>query len=199
MGISTNVLQLVVAGTDTLDTLAATTGKAKKTIVKAAQVLKGLGLLSVCDKLDEEMGTLARGMYIATPAGEAFAATGEAIKPGRKGDRPRMKTVGLRERAWWHFRAHKIATLRELLSTHANGNEKAASINLYKYIAALEAAGILKRLTNRQAAKQSRGRVQWSLEKDLGRQAPVWRQKAQEVYDPNGDAVYSIEKETNDG
>lgn len=195
MGISTNVLQLVVAGTDTLDTLAATTGKAKKSIVKAAQVLKGLGYLSVCDSLDEEMGTLARGMYIATPAGEAFAATGEAIKPGLAGPRPRKKTVGLRERAWWHFRAHKVTTLRELLSTHAEGTEKAASINLYKYIAALEAAGIVKRLANKQPAKQSKGRVQWSLEKDLGLQAPVWRQKAQEVYDPNGDTVYSIKKE----
>ena len=195
MGISTTVLHLVVAGTDTLDAIAATTGKPKKTIVKAAQVLKGLGFLAVCDSLGQEMGTLARGMYIATPAGEAFAATGEEIKPGKTGERPRKKTVGLRERAWWHFRAHKITTLKELLSTHAEGTEKAASINLYKYIAALEAAGILKRLSNKQPAKQSKGRVRWSLEKDLGLQAPVWRQKAKEIYDPNSGAVYPMKTE----
>ncbi len=194
MGISTTVLQLIVAGTDTLDALAAATGKSKKTIVKSAQVLKFLGFLNVCDELDKALGTLARGMYIATPAGEAFAASGEDIKPGKPGERPRKKTYGLRERAWWHFRAHKVATLKELLSTHANGTEKAASINLYKYLAALEAVGILKRMDRKQPAKQSKGRVVWSLEKDLGLQAPVWRQQAHEVYDPNGNVVFALPK-----
>ena len=194
MGISTIVLQLVVAGTDNLDALAAATGKSKKAIVKSAQVLKFLGFLNVCDELDKTFGTLARGMYIATPAGEAFAASGKDIVPGKPGERPRKKTVGLRERAWWHFRAHKVATLKELLSTHANGTEKAASINLYKYIAALEAVGIVKRLDKKQPAKQSKGRVVWSLEKDLGLQAPVWRQQAHEVYDPNADAVFDLPK-----
>lgn len=194
MSNSTTVLQLIAAGTNTLDALVASTGKSRKQVVKYTQTLKGLGYVSVCDKLDEEMGTLARGMYLATPAGEAFAASGEEILPGKTGERPRKKTYGLRERAWWHFRAHRVATLKELLSTHANGTEKAASINLYKYLAALEAVGILKRMDRTQPAKQSKGRVVWSLEKDLGLQAPVWRQQGHEVYDPNGDAVFAIPK-----
>lgn len=195
MGISTTILQLVAGGTVDIDALAAATGQPKRAIVKAAQVLKGLGYIAVCDKLDEEMGTLARGMYMATAAGEAFAASGEEIKPGKSGERPRKRTVGLRERAWWHFRAHNVATLKELLSTHASGREKAADINLYKYLAALEAAGILKRLNGRQPARQSKGRVLWSLAKDLGPLAPVWRQRAREVYDPNSALIFPIKKE----
>lgn len=198
MSNSTTVLQLIAAGTTDLDALAATTGKSKKQVVKFVQTLKGLGYVSVCDKLDAEMGTGARGMYLPTPAGEAFAASGQEIKPGKPGERPRKRTVGLRDRAWWHFRAHKVATLKELLSTHANGTEKAASINLYKYIATLEAVGIVKRL-GKQPAKQSKGRVVWSLEKDLGILAPVWRQTNHEVYDPNGDSVFKLPKKTGEG
>lgn len=195
MSNSTATLRLIAGGTISIEALADSLGKSKKTVVKYTQTLKGLGYISVCDELDKAMGTLARGMYVITPAGEAFVASGEEIKPGKTGERPRKRTVGLRDRAWWHFRAHKVATLKELLSTHANGTEKAASINLYKYIAALESAGIVKRL-GKQPAKQSKGRVVWSLEKDLGVLAPVWRQTNHEVYDPNGDRVFKLpEKE----
>jgi len=195
MGSSMTVLRLMVAGTDTLDALAEITGKTKRQIVKYVQTLKRNGYVSVCDKLDEVLGTGARGYYTVTDAGAAFAARGEELKPGKAGARPRKKTVGLREKAWWHFRAHKFATLKELLSTHANGSEKAAEINLYKYIAALEHAGILKRCVHKQPAKQSRGWVVWRLENDIGVQAPVWRQRANEVYDPNSDLIFLIKKE----
>lgn len=194
MSLTKHVLQLIVAGNDCLDQLAAITGKSKRDIVKMAQVLKHKGYISVCDALDAKLGTGARGMYLPTQAGEAFAASDGEIKPGKAGPRSCTRTIGLREKAWWHFRAHKVATLKELLSTHANGTEKAASINLYKYIAALESVGILKRLPKLQPARQSKGRVAWTLEKDLGLQAPVWRQLAREVYDPNGDKVFPIPK-----
>lgn len=194
MSNSTAALRLIAGGTITLEALAKALSKSKKTVVKYAQTLKALGYIAVCDELDKEMGTLARGMYAITPAGEAFAASGEEIKPGKAGERPRKRTVGLRDRAWWHFRAHKVATLKDLLSTHADGTEKAASINLYKYLAALEAAGILERMERRQQARQSKGRVVWSLKKDLGILAPVWRQKNHEVYDPNGDSVFKLPK-----
>lgn len=169
MSIGSTVLQLIVtAGTGELEQIATTTGRTRKSIVKVVQTLKGLGYIAVCDDLDKAMGSLARGMYVATAAGVAFAARGEEIKPGKAGERPRQRTFGLRERAWWHFRAHKVATL--------------------------EAAGILKRLPMKQAARQSKGRVVWTLAKDLGLQAPVWRQKAGEIYDPNGDAVFVMAK-----
>lgn len=196
MSLTKQVLQLIVAATDpmTLDVLAATTGKTKREIVKMTQVLKKKGYITVCDALDAKLGTGARGMYLPTEAGAAFAASDEQIKPGKAGPRPRNKTVGLRERAWWHFRAHTVATIKDLLSTHANGTEKAAQDNLYKWVIALEAVGILKRLPVKQAAKQSKGRVVWSLAKDLGPAAPVWRQIAKTVFDPNSGDVFSIEK-----
>lgn len=192
MGISTTVLRLIVAGNQTVGELAEATGKPRKEIVKAAQVLKFLGYVHVCDALDAEFGSGARGMYFATEAGTAFVNSGEEIKPGRPGERPRQRTTGLRERAWWHYRAHKVASLKDLLCTHATGQEKAASVNLYKWLAALESVGILKRLGVKQKARQSAGRVLWSLEKDLGPQAPVWRQKAREVFDPNTGEVHPI-------
>lgn len=197
MSLTKHVLQLIVAAPDpmTLDILATTTGKTKREIVKMAQVLKHKGYITVCDALDAKLGTGARGIYLPTAAGIAFAGTDGEIKPGKAGPRPCTRTRGLRERAWWHFRAHTVATIKDLLSTHANGTEKAAQDNLYKWVLALEAVGILKRLPVRQAAKQSKGRVVWSLAKDLGPAAPVWRQIAKTVFDPNSDTVYPIPAE----
>lgn len=198
MSNSTTILQLIAAGTTDLDALAATTGKSKKQVVKFVQTLKGLGYVSVCDELDVEMGTGARGMYFPTKAGEAFAASGEEIKPGKAGERPRKRTVGLRDRAWWHFHNRDVATLNELLSTHANGTEKAASINLYKYISALEAVDIVERI-GKQPAKQSKGRIVWRLKKKLGMLAPVWRQSANEIYDPNSGNVFKLPEKAKEG
>lgn len=192
MSLTKQVLQLIVAGTDTLDQLAAATGKTKREIVKMTQVLKHKGYISVCDTLSAQFGAGARGMYLATEAGTAFAATDGEIKPGKAGPRPRNRTVGLRERAWWHFRAHQVATIKDLLSTHATGTEKAAQDNLYKWVIALETVGILKRLPCKQAAKQSKGRVVFVLAKDLGPSAPVWRQIAKTVFDPNSGEVFAI-------
>jgi hypothetical protein len=196
MSLTKHVLQLIVAATDpmTLDVLAATTAKTKREVVKMTQVLKRKGYITGCDALDAKLGTGARGMYLPTEAGTAFAKTDGEIKPGKAGPRPCVQTKGLRERAWWHFRAHSVATIRDLLTTHATGTEKAAQDNLYKWLIALEAVGILKRL-GKQPAKQSKGRVVWSLAKDLGPAAPVWRQLAKTVFDPNSGAVFPIKKE----
>jgi len=197
MSLTKQVLQLIVAAADpiSLDILAASTGKTKREIVKMTQTLKKRGYITVCDALDARLGTGARGIYLPTEAGIAFASTDGEIKPGKTGPRPRNRTVGLRERAWWHFRAHSVATIKDLLSTHANGTEKAAQDNLYKWVIALEAVGILKRLPMKQPAKQSKGRVVWSLAKDLGPAAPVWRQIAKTVFDPNSGEVFPIKKE----
>jgi len=194
MSLTKQVLQLIVGGTDTLDQLATATGKTKREVVKMTQVLKRHGFINVCDALDAQIGTGARGLYLPTEAGIAFAASDGEIKPGKAGPRPCTRTVGLRERAWWHFRAHSVATIRELLTTHANGTEKAAQDNLYKWVIALETVGILQRLPAKQPAKQSKGRVVWSLAKDLGPAAPVWRQIAKTVFDPNSGQVFPLVK-----
>jgi hypothetical protein len=114
-----------------------------------------------------EPGTGRSARYVLTDAGRQTAASGQPISPGQ-GARPRQKTVGLRERAWWEIRAKKTVSLKQILSTHADGSEKSGAINLYKYLLALEKAGLLARLGKRIPAKQSRGRVQWALERDPG-------------------------------
>lgn len=194
MSLATNVLQQIAAGNSTLAGLDFTLGAGRKAIVKAVQVLKRRGLAQTHQVRAGEVSGPAPGTYRLTEAGEAFAESGRDINPGQ-GERPRQKTVGLRERAWWHFRAHKVATMKELLNTHAEGDEKAAHINVYKYLMALEKAGILARLAHRAPARQSKGLVLWRLARDLGPKAPVWRQVAKTVFDPNSGKVFALATE----
>ncbi len=184
MGISTDVLKALSDGVLTLDVLVGRLGCPRRDLVKAVQVLKRRGLVRVHETLDGVTGGAGRGQYTLTDSGVAWAESGRSVSPGQ-GPRPRMKTAGLRERAWWHFRAHQLASLQEILSTHAEGHEKAPDVNLFKYLSALERAGILRRSAQRLPARQSRGRVQWRLVADLGPKAPVWRESARVVFDPN--------------
>lgn len=194
MSLATNVLRQIAAGNATLDGLVFSLGAGRKEIVKAVQVLKRRGLAQTHQVRAGEVSGPAPGTYRLTDTGEAFAESGREINPGQ-GERPRQKTAGLRERAWWHFRAHKVASMRELLTTHADGDEKAAHINVYKYLMALERAGILARLPYRAPARQSRGMVLWRLARDLGPKAPVWRQVAKTVFDPNSGKVFALAAE----
>lgn len=192
MIVATNVLQQIAGGNDYIADIAAALEIPRKAVNQAAQTLKGRGLIETHSEVDGEIsGPAQRGFYRLTPAGAEFAASGQRITAGQ-GERPRKKTVGLRERAWWHFRAHKVASLKELLGTHAEGQERDATSNVYKYLLALERAGILQRTAKRIPARQSKGLVQWRLAIDLGPKAPVWRQVAREVYDPNGGKVLAI-------
>lgn len=192
MRLATNVLRQIVAGCVYIADIAAALELPRKTINKAAQTLKGRGLIETHSESDGEIsGPAARGYYRATPEGIAYAASGRAISAGQ-GERPRKKTVGLRERAWWHFRAHKVASLKELLTTHAEGQERDATSNIYKYLQALERAGILTRAPKRIPARQCKGLVVWRLALDLGPQTPVWRQTSKTVFDPNSGRVFSL-------
>lgn len=181
MGLSTDVLRALAAGHGSIVLLADHLEVERRVVGKAVQVLKRRGLIGASD-------APGRGRYHLTAAGQAWLAAGKPVSPGQ-GPRPRTHTAGLRERAWWHFRAHRMATLQELLSTHAEGHEKAPDVNLYKYLSALERAGILRRSAQRLPARQSRGRVQWRLVADLGPKAPVWRETARVVFDPNSGAT----------
>ena len=192
MMVATNVLRQIVGGCDYIADIAAALELPRKTINKAAQTLKGRGLIETHSEAGGEIsGPARRGFYRPTPAGIAVAASGQAITAGQ-GERPRKKTVGLRERAWWHFRAHKVASLKELLTTHAEGPERDATSNVYKYLLALERAGILQRAAKRIPARQCKGLVVWRLAVDLGPQTPVWRQTSKTIYDPNSGKTYAI-------
>ena len=195
MIVSTNMLQQIAGGKDTIAEIAAALEITHKAVNHAAQTLKGRGLIETHSEVAGEVsGPAQRGTYRLTPAGIEHAASGQAITAGQ-GERRRKSTVGLRERAWWHFRAHKVVTLKELLTTHAEGQERDATSNVYKYLLALERAGILQRAAKRIPARQSKGLVVWRLALDLGPKAPVWRQTAREVYDPNSERVFSLVEE----
>lgn len=192
MGLATQVLTEIGEGNSDLDRLAAVTQRPKKAVVKAVQVLKQHGLVLTRNGRSAETGGFAPGQYALTDAGRQAAASGLEIRPGKTGERPRQRTAGLRERIWWHLHTHRVATLTELLNTHAEGNEKAAHVNAYKYLTGLEAAGIIRRLDKRQPARQSKGRVIWTRVLDLGPKAPVVRPRAREVYDPNAERVLKM-------
>jgi len=192
MGLATHVLKAFSGGVLTLDGLVGRLNCPRRDLVKAVQVLKRRGLVRVHETLDGVTGGVGRGTYHLTEAGAAWAETGKPVSPGQ-GERPRGRTTGLRERAWWHLRAHRIATLKDILTTHAEGHEAAPDINVYKYLAALERAGILVRSAQRLPARQSRGRIQWRLARDLGPKAPVWRESRREIYDPNGGGILPLD------
>lgn len=110
--------------------------------------------------------------------------------PQRK--RARTVSYGLRQRAWWVMRRRKNFTLTELLNIVADGMQKDATSNLGKYCRALARAGILQTAAQRRAgeALTSNGFLEYRLIVDSGRKNPVWRESAQEVYDPNTGVIY---------
>ena len=185
MGISSQVLAEIADGNYDLDRLAAVTGHPRKALVKAVQVLKTRGFVRTRAGRVSDPSGLAPGVYRLTDAGRAAAESGAPIHSGKSGERPRLRTTGLRERIWWHFHVHRVATLAELLSTHAFGNEKSAQANASDYLAGLARAGILRRGGSRPQDSRSL----WVRVLDLGPMAPVVRRRAREVYDPNADRV----------
>jgi len=188
LSISTNVLGQIAVGNVYLAQIASALGVEKKSVVKATQVLKQRGLIDVPSAkaiFEPEL----RGIYALTEAGSKWVESGAPVVAGQ-GVRPRMSTSGLGERAWWHLRAFRTATIMDLLSTYSDGTDTAAHNTLYKYLNALEQVEVIKRCDCRLPAKQGKGSVQWSLAIDLGPRAPVWRQQGQEVYDPNAGRKY---------
>ncbi len=105
----------------------------------------------------------------------------------------RTKTIGLRQRAWWVMRRHRVFTLPDLLATVAEGMERDAEGNLGRWLRALVQAGILRvEGRARPTSPTSNGCLRYRLVVDGGRAAPVWRASTGEVYDPNTETVHAI-------
>lgn len=173
------VLQAVADGVCLLREIAAHCGVSLREAQLAALALKRRRLLSQAG---------LRGAYDLTDSGRAWLAAERAILPNQ-GRRPRTVTRGIRERAWWHLRAHKIATIRELLSTHASPELKAPRVTLVKYLSALARAGVLGR-----RVPVAGGEAVWSLKRDLGVETPVWRERGGQIYDPNSGSTLTVER-----
>ncbi len=79
------------------------------------------------------------------------------------------------------------ATIPELLSFAAIGEEKAADNNVRKYLLALEKAGYLVRDARRVPgiAPTSNGFARWVLIERTGPWAPIYSNRKRHLYDPN--------------
>lgn len=110
-----------------------------------------------------------------------------------KGHPVGVKASGLRVKAWRTIRHLRKFTLNELLDINATGAEKDPASNLLKYLARLEQYGVLVRLARRAGdALSSPGYVVWRLERDLGWDAPVWRNVQKVLWNPNTGAAVTL-------
>lgn len=175
--LSQRTLEAIAAGCDSLPALAQATALTPKQLNNAVQKLRRRKLIEVSSP----------GCYRITKAGAEWLASGRSMAGGQCARRGRKVTRGLRERAWWLMREMRKFTLVDLLTTLADGSESDARSNLAKYLAALEAVGVLRRV-RRKVPRQigiGRGHDIWWLGRDLGRAAPVARHSHREVFDPN--------------
>lgn len=187
MGIATIVLHALARVDLTVDEIAFIQALRRRQVSEAIQTLRRR-------QLAERVPDASKiATYRITEAGRSWIDSGQEVRSGQ-GEKPRTRTTGLRERAWWHLRAHKVVTLKDLLTTHALGHEAAPDTNLFKYLSALARAGVLARIARRVPARQSRGLVQWRLVRDLGPKAPVWRERSFAVYDPNADEILPLDR-----
>ena len=183
-------------GALSLDSLVAATNRPRAAITKAVQTLKRRGLALSRTGRRAETGGFERGRYALTDAGRSAAKSGVIIPCGKPLGRPGARVVGLRDRIWWHLRAHRVVTLSELLNTHADGTEKSAQTNIYKYLAALARVGVIRRQAKRLPARKSGGHTVWLFVRDLGPKTPVVRPLTREVYDPNSGQVLKMTEES---
>lgn len=173
------VLQAIADGIDRLPSIAAHCQIEKDKALLATLALKRRRLISQAG---------LRGAYSLTDDGREWIDTGRE-PVANEGRRARTVTRGIRERAWWHLRAHKAATMKELLTTHASPELKAPRITLFKYLSALARSGVLCKRT-----PVAGGETLYSLKKDLGPQTPVWRERESSIYDPNSGDILPVER-----
>ncbi len=192
MAISTLVLHELARENNELAAIATAVGCSRRDVCQAMEVLKKRRLVDNCATGKGVSIGLKRGTYAISDSGLEWVTSGKVISPGQGTRRLWTKTRGLSERAWWYFRTFRVATLLDILNSQASGKEKTAYKHLHLYVTALEVAGILMRTIYRVPVPGRLGLVQWQLVQDLGPKTPVWRQIANEIFDPNGRKVFSL-------
>lgn len=179
MGIRDNVLREIVRGNIRTGDIAHALRCDRSQVVNAVQQLKQRDLVSV----------VTPGTYVVTELGRAASAAGACAAPNHNTRRNRLPS--LRERAWWQLRKDGLVTLGELIKVQADETELAADTNLFRYLRALERAGIVTRLVH-PGSRVKRLLVRWRLVIDLGPRAPVWRNAVGAMYDPNSGKVLAV-------
>jgi|GEM_PF-909239 len=129
------------------------------------------------------------GCYEVTARGRAAHKRGYTSGPQGPLTAERKNPDNLRTRIWRALRIKRRATLGELLaySVKVNEPEQAAYDNAAKYVRGLRAAGVVKKLSDRErgTAPTSNGFHVYLLVDDLGPQTPVLRSKSRSLFNPN--------------
>jgi len=134
----------------------------------------------------------APGCYRLTSAGKVALATEDArLRSGPRGAQPgvRIHRHSLRARVWRAIRIRRKFSIPEIEPLVLQGSEKNMRSNIGKYLKALELAGYLVKMKQREAgtALTSNGFARWWLpdDKNTGPIAPVWRPAKNVVFDQN--------------
>jgi DNA-binding PadR family transcriptional regulator len=137
-------------------------------------------LHSVLDTLERRLFVVkhSRGCYEPTADGRAWIAAGLDIQSGQ-GPKPRQIASGTAAMAWAWLRIHRKGTIDDMLAVIATQSGAATRATLYRYLAALEKSGHIKRL------RRGGGHARYLLIGDSGRHAPVYRKASNVVFDAN--------------
>ena len=142
----------------------------------------------------------AKGCYQLTDAGKEALAAGGRFRSGPKGKESgicRVRENTLRTKLWRAMRIRRKFSVPELISLVVDGSECGdITNNVQKYLGALAKAGYLIEMPRREpgTAIGSNGYKRWWLtdEKDTGPQAPVFRARVKNVFDPNTRAIIDV-------
>lgn len=147
---------------------------------------------SVADKLKRRgyLEKLGGGCYALTAKGRTLRDSGiENLRRTKRGPRrgppaqPRGRSA--RDKAWWHLRNLRKATLSELL--RKMGAPDSARDSVGTFLKALGAAGYLGSLR-----RNASGPIAWVLVRNTGPQTPVVQRARAHVWDPNERQYYPM-------
>lgn len=182
----------------TAETILKAVAKSKLKCMTEADVMKATGLSDVqvqqaCLKLrsHEFLTRTEQGCHALTETGREALAAGVNLRSGPKGRHiaPRVLRASLRTKVWRAMRIRGKFSIPELSMLVAEGGEKDITSNIGKYCRALERAGFIVKMAKRELGSKltSNGHLRYWLipERDTGTKAPVWRERAKTVFDPN--------------
>lgn len=130
---------------------------------------------------------LEDGRYRLTLDGMTAALQGEVITCGPKGQVKEIRDT-LRERAWRSMRMRRAFGIGDLVSDAVNAEDGGQPHdNLRRYVSRLSQAGYIKEIARRTpgTAFGSNGFKRYMLVKNTGPRAPIFREIACAIYDPN--------------
>jgi hypothetical protein len=132
------------------------------------------------------MAILADGRYRLTDEGRAAADRGDVITGGPKGQ-VKIERNTFRQRAWAAMRAQRSFTVGAIVAAAATPADHDPRDNAARYISRLRQAGFLAEERRRQpgTAAGSNGFKVYRLVRDPGPKAPIWREGAGCLRDPN--------------